>query len=96
MNTSLARAVAFLLRATDLPPRTSGGSTPFRTPDHPLSLFEGLAGAVCAWLDACVVIRECLGEEYLTKFVLGPPGLGGRGAHGYCTKPQLEVRGTWR
>lgn len=32
----------------------------YRRPDRPYSLFEGLAGAVCAWADACVVIKERL------------------------------------
>lgn len=32
----------------------------YGTPDRPYSLFEGLAGVVCAWLDACVVIRARL------------------------------------
>ncbi|KAL5514355.1 hypothetical protein ACEPAG_2443 [Sanghuangporus baumii] len=80
----LSRALAFLLKSTELPPLVPGESTPFRTPDHPYSLFEGLAGAVCAWIDACVIIRAYLGEDKAsTKMVLGFPGLGGASRHGY-------------
>ncbi|KAL5476793.1 hypothetical protein ACEPAI_2979 [Sanghuangporus weigelae] len=83
-STLLSRALAFLFKSTELPPLVPGESTAFRTPDHPYSLFEGLAGAVCAWIDACVIIREYLGEDKAsTKMVLGFPGLGGAGRHGY-------------
>ena len=83
-NTSLSRALALLLKSTELPPLAPGESSPFRTPDHPYSLFEGLAGAVCAWLDACVIIRGNLDKGTTsTKMVLGFPGFGGVGANGY-------------
>lgn len=63
-------------------------------PDNPYSLFEGLAGTICAWADACVVIAtrfrklEKLERADLTRKSdieredineLGVPGLGGVG-----------------
>lgn len=86
----LSRALSILLLSTECPPLTSQSenSSLLRTPDHPLSLFEGLAGAICAWLDACVIIRERLGElgsdpKRTPSLVLGLPGLGGVRAHGF-------------
>ncbi|KAH8116097.1 hypothetical protein DFH11DRAFT_1506897 [Phellopilus nigrolimitatus] len=89
---SLSRALAFLLHARELPPLAtpSAHTSPYRTPDHPYSLFEGLAGTVCAWVDACVIIRERLAETGENRPggdrprgpVLGIPGLGGASAHG--------------
>ena len=76
--------LAFLLKSTELPPLVPGESSPFRTPDHPYSLFEGLAGAICAWLDACVIIRGYLNKETTsTTMVFGFPGFGGAATHGY-------------
>jgi len=74
----LSRALSFLLHATELPP-LSQDPTPYRTPDHPYSLFEGLAGAVCAWADACAVIESRLHSKW-NPLVLGMPGLGGIGS----------------
>jgi hypothetical protein len=78
-----------LLHSTRLPPliNPDQAPSPFRMPDHPFSLFEGLAGAVCAWLDACIIIRDYLAGKDTTSVaeetkVLGIPGLGGLGAHG--------------
>lgn len=78
---NLSRGLAFLLHATQLPPLSSSSNYPYRTPDHPWSLFEGLAGAVCAWADACVILEEKLQKPTKAK-VLGMPGLGGLGAIG--------------
>lgn len=70
----------------------------YGTPDRPYSLFEGLAGAVCAWLDACVIVKAQLSQHQnsgddgasgisesevnIHKQLLGIPGLGGLGCHG--------------
>lgn len=63
----------------------------YRMPDHPYSLFEGLAGTVCAWSEACVVIaarlkvlaNESAGidDDYLrySTHRLGFPCIGGGG-----------------
>lgn len=79
---ALSRTLPFLLQSTTLPPLTSHASSPFGLPDHPYSLFEGLAGAVCTWSDACVVIqnriKELTGSESnvkLEEVVLGLPGV---------------------
>lgn len=63
-------------------------------PDTPYSLFEGLAGTICAWAEACVVITTRLRKlEKLERaginikgdidkedeYELGIPGLGGVG-----------------
>lgn len=80
-DANLSRALLFLLHATRLPPLCDEEELPYRTPDHPWSLFEGLAGAVCAWSEACVVVEERLERSTKAK-VLGMPGLGGVGARG--------------
>lgn len=86
----LARALALLLLARECPPYGAAvgvsSSLGFRVPDRPYSLFEGLAGELCAWAEACVAVqtrlcklglgrgldsvRECKRRE------LGFPGLG--------------------
>ena len=78
-----------LAKATHLPPLDTSAETQntFRTPDHAASLFEGLAGAVTAWLEACVVIRDLLNQTQSNTSrkmpaILGFPGLGGIGARG--------------
>jgi hypothetical protein len=58
----------------------------YRRPDHPYSLFEGLAGAVCAWADACVVIRERL-EGMGTSASIGPL----RGVESMLPVPLREI-----
>ena len=50
----LSQALAFLIEATKTPP--FGTSEVYRMPHKPYSLFEGLAGTICAWAEACVVI----------------------------------------
>ncbi|KAG8760857.1 hypothetical protein FRC14_001416 [Serendipita sp. 396] len=78
----LARALAFVQHATDLPPMPvpEGTKSPYRTPDRPYSLFEGLAGAVCCWSETCAVISSRLGDTNST--LLGIPGIGGIGISG--------------
>ena len=93
----LSRALAFLLHAQETPPLTS--ESRYRVPDHPYSLLEGLAGTICAWSEACVLLTTRLrlmkmgeersggtADEWYADFVaglLGFPGLGGCGACGW-------------
>ncbi len=70
-----------LVHATELPPL--GKNKQYRTPDHPFSMFEGLAGAVCAWSEAVVVVQGRLAkrDEFESRdLLLGLPCLGGVGA----------------
>lgn len=64
----LSRALAFLLAASDTQPFST--DSPYRMPDNPFSLFEGLAGTICAWAEACAVItaRLKLMEAHLIEF----------------------------
>lgn len=97
----LARGLSLLLLARESPPYSTALKIPssynFRTPDRPYSLYEGLAGELCAWAEACVAIqiRLCkLGldeegkrstppelEQYKVR-ELGFPCLGGNGPKG--------------
>ena len=87
-KTTLSRALTFLVHATELPPIVQDPLLPYGIPDHPYSMFEGLAGAVCAWADACVIIKTFLdgdddGEgDAMIAPVLGLPGMGGFGPMG--------------
>ncbi|KAL2845934.1 hypothetical protein BJY01DRAFT_247445 [Aspergillus pseudoustus] len=66
----LARALAMLLHARETQPYNQIPETApddYRMPDHPYSLFEGLAGTVCAWSEACVVLRGRLREMELRE-----------------------------
>ncbi|KAL2001615.1 hypothetical protein VTN02DRAFT_1524 [Thermoascus thermophilus] len=59
----LSRALALLLEARETRPYSSGTrktARDYRMPDDPYSLFEGLAGNVCAWAEACAVIEARL------------------------------------
>ncbi|KAL3482103.1 hypothetical protein BJX99DRAFT_252818 [Aspergillus californicus] len=93
----LSRALAMLLHARETRPynRAETGNE-YRVPDHPYSLFEGLAGTVCAWADACAVLQARLRKmelagvdvkkdqkfkEYIQQ-QLGFPFLGGNGVAG--------------
>jgi hypothetical protein len=91
----LSRALAFLLAARETQPFMRDSR--YRMPDHPFSLFEGLAGTICAWAEACAVItarlklmkvqaKEFSRESYENAMdpgdILGFPGLGGMGPHG--------------
>ncbi|KAH1545210.1 hypothetical protein KXX57_004815 [Aspergillus fumigatus] len=59
----LSRALALLLHARETPPYNASPESStyvYRMPDRPYSLSEGLAGTICAWADACVVIQARL------------------------------------
>jgi hypothetical protein len=83
----LSRALSFFVQSAQLPPLEYPTATVVelqaRKPDSPYSLMEGLAGAVCAWSDACVYIRCILNPEDTDDFnphvIFGVPGLGGLG-----------------
>lgn len=51
----LERAVAMLLECRNT--RPFADSDKYRWPDNPYSLFEGLAGTVCAWMEAALTVR---------------------------------------
>ncbi|KAL4796337.1 hypothetical protein BDV19DRAFT_388473 [Aspergillus venezuelensis] len=93
----LGKSLAMLLHARETKPYNTSGSGPYyyRLPDHPFSLFEGLAGTVCAWAEAYVIILAKLrkmdvgdgfdDDEAFQNYsgqVLGFPCLGGNGALG--------------
>lgn len=62
----LSRALAFLLHARETRPYNSAPATSdrdYRLPDDPYSMFEGLAGNVCAWADACAVLQARLRKD---------------------------------
>ena len=52
----LSRALSFLLHTRETPPFKPESESRYRVPDNPYSLLEGLAGTVCAWSEACVLI----------------------------------------
>lgn len=76
----LSRALSLLLLARESPPYSTALNIPssynFRTPDRPYSLYEGLAGELCAWAETCVVIKTRLCKLGLDEEgkVLTPPG----------------------
>lgn len=76
----VGKALAFLLHSIMLPPLHYRHSSTYRTPDRPYSLFEGLAGAICSWSEACVYLSERFGETKAD--ILGMPGIGGVGVKG--------------
>jgi hypothetical protein len=51
----LAAALAMLLEARATPP-FNPDATKYRMPDDPWSLFEGLAGLLCAWSEASALV----------------------------------------
>lgn len=62
----LSRALAFLLHARETRPYNCAPATSerdYRLPDDPWSMFEGLAGNVCAWADTCAVLQARLRKE---------------------------------
>ncbi|KGO44291.1 hypothetical protein PEX1_047860 [Penicillium expansum] len=66
----LSRALAFMLHARQTKPyNTSPASSDkdYRMPDEPYSLFEGLAGNVCAWADTCAVLQARLRKMELVE-----------------------------
>ncbi|KIO28489.1 hypothetical protein M407DRAFT_181163 [Tulasnella calospora MUT 4182] len=78
----LSKALTYLIHSTELPPIVQEPLLPYGTPDNPFSMFEGLAGAICAWADACLVIKTWLSGKEDAGPVLGLPGLGGMGPAG--------------
>ncbi|KAL1971499.1 hypothetical protein VTN31DRAFT_2120 [Thermomyces dupontii] len=60
----LSRALPFMLLTRESPPYSVCAKVSttydFRMPDRPFSLFEGLAGELCAWAETCAVIRAGL------------------------------------
>ncbi|KAJ5122592.1 uncharacterized protein N7443_002695 [Penicillium atrosanguineum] len=59
----LSRALAFMLHSRETRPyNTAPENTDrdYRMPDDPYSLFEGLAGNVCAWAETCAVLQARL------------------------------------
>ncbi|KAJ5774462.1 hypothetical protein N7457_009358 [Penicillium paradoxum] len=72
----LSKALAFMLHARETKPyNTSPTSSDkdYRTPDEPYSLFEGLAGNICAWADTCAVLRARMRKMELVEQGLCPP-----------------------
>lgn len=73
----LSRALALLLEARETKPYSSGSrktSREYRMPDRPYGLFEGLAGNVCAWAEACAVIEARLRKMELEEEGKAAPG----------------------
>ncbi|CAG7976112.1 unnamed protein product [Penicillium nalgiovense] len=69
-NFFLSRALAFMLHARETKPyNTSPASSDkdYRMPDEPYSLFEGVAGNVCAWADTCAVLQARLRKIELVE-----------------------------
>ncbi|KAJ6120014.1 hypothetical protein N7523_004294 [Penicillium sp. IBT 18751x] len=59
----LSRALAFMLHSRETRPyNTAPANTDrdYRMPDDAYSLFEGLAGNVCAWAETCAVLQARL------------------------------------
>jgi hypothetical protein len=67
----LSRALAFMLHSRETRPYNTKPATTdrdYRMPDDPFSLFEGLAGNVCAWAETCAVLQARLrSAEYSQK-----------------------------
>lgn len=56
----LSRALAMLLECRNTRPfvdSNQNSQRQYRLPDNPFSLFEGLAGNVCAWAESFIVIQ---------------------------------------
>ena len=69
-NYFLSRALAFLLHARETRPYNTSpdpSAKDYRMPDDPYCLFEGLAGTVCAWTDACAAIEARLRKMELEE-----------------------------
>lgn len=69
----LSKALAFMLHSRETRPyNTSAAKTEkeYRMPDDPYSLFEGLAGNICAWAETCALL-----QAKLRKMELGEKGL---------------------
>ncbi|KAL4928178.1 lanthionine synthetase C family protein [Aspergillus undulatus] len=95
----LSRAIAMLLHARETQPYNESRGTAsydYRMPDHPYSLYEGLAGTLCAWAETCVLVQKRLRKieagdafaqdaafEQCLQQQLGFPCMGGYGATGF-------------
>jgi len=67
----LEMALAMLLECRNT--RPFGDSEKYRLPDNPYSLFEGLAGTVCAWAEAALAIKAKLRKmEFEEKGIMSP------------------------
>lgn len=97
----LSKALALMLHSRETRPYNSAPATTdkeYRMPDDPYSLFEGLAGNVCAWAETCAVLQARLRKMELSekgisfeedsvfqnamRSQLGFPLIGGNGAVG--------------
>ncbi|EJU01142.1 hypothetical protein DACRYDRAFT_116950 [Dacryopinax primogenitus] len=87
---SLGRALALLRYASGLPPinmpqseqslTLPDGQPIFGPLEHPTYLFQGIAGAMCVWADALVLLNNQLeGAENVTTGIVGFPLAGGLG-----------------
>ena len=58
----LGQGLALLLECENTEPfaKSAGNTRRYSMPDHPYSLFGGLAGTICAWADACIVVEARL------------------------------------
>jgi hypothetical protein len=66
----LSRALAFMLHARETKPYNTSPTSfvnDYRMPDLPYSLFEGLAGTVCAWADTCAMLQARLRKMELVE-----------------------------
>lgn len=74
----LSRALSFLLHARETRPYNSGpaiSEKDYRMPDDPHSLYEGLAGNVCAWAEASITIQARLRKNAICGNCADCPGL---------------------
>ncbi|KAJ5973765.1 hypothetical protein N7481_010975 [Penicillium waksmanii] len=97
----LSKALAFMLHSRETRPYNTASTNSdkeYRMPDDPYSLYEGLAGNICAWAETCAVLQAKLrkielsakGVPYEDDSVfqqamnsqLGFPLIGGNGAVG--------------
>lgn len=66
----LSKALAFMLHARETKPYNTSpapSDKDYRMPDEAYSLFEGLAGNVCAWADTCAVLQARLRKMELVE-----------------------------
>ncbi|CAG8020188.1 unnamed protein product [Penicillium salamii] len=66
----LSRALAFMLHARETKPYNASSmpsDKDYRMPDEPYTLFEGLAGNVCAWAETCTVLQARLRKMELVE-----------------------------
>lgn len=97
----LSKALAFMLHSRETRPYNSASTNAekeYRMPDDPYSLYEGLAGNICAWAETCAVLQAKLRKIELSakgvsheddsvfqqamRSQLGFPLIGGNGAMG--------------